>query len=68
MTAMFVVIFMEQWLKDKHHLSAWLGLIASVGCLIIFGADNFLIPSMICILAGLTFGRRAFTRAENDAA
>lgn len=54
MTAMLVVIFMEQWLKEKRHISAWVGLAASVGCLLLFGADNFLIPTMICILVVLT--------------
>lgn len=54
MTAMFVVIFMEQWLKERRHFSAWIGLIASVACLLVFGADNFLIPTMICILIALT--------------
>ena len=54
MTAMFVVIFMEQWLKEKHHTSEWVGLLASVGCLLLFGADNFLIPTMVCILAALS--------------
>lgn len=55
MTAMFVVIFMEQWMKEKHHFSELIGLIAAVGCLLIFGADNFMIPTMICILAALSF-------------
>lgn len=54
MTAMFVVIFMDQWLKEKHHVSAWVGLLSSVGCLVIFGADSFLVPTMICILVLLT--------------
>ena len=58
MTAMFVVIFMEQWLKEKHHASEWVGLLASVGCLLLFGADNFLIPTMVCILAALSALRR----------
>ena len=58
MTAMFVVIFLEQWLKEKHHASEWIGLAASVGCLLLFGADNFLVPTMICILAALTALRR----------
>lgn len=58
MTAMFVVIFMEQWLKEKRHISEWIGLAASVGCLLIFGADNFLIPTMICILIALTALRK----------
>lgn len=58
MTAMFVVIFMEQWFKEKRHISAWVGLGASVGCLLLFGADNFLIPTMVCILAALTVLRK----------
>lgn len=58
MTAMFVVIFMEQRFKEKHHVSAWIGLMASVGCLLIFGADNFLIPTMFCILIALTTLKR----------
>ena len=55
MTAMFVVIFMEQWMKEKHHFSELIGLIAAVGCLLIFGADNFMIPTMVCILVALSF-------------
>lgn len=58
MTAMFVVIFMEQWLKEKHHSSEWVGLAASIGCLLLFGADNFMIPTMICILVLLSAARR----------
>lgn len=58
MTAMFVVIFMEQWLKDKNHISALLGIGLSLVCLIVFGADNFIIPSMIAILGVLTLFRK----------
>ena len=58
MTAMFVVIFMEQWLKEKHHASAWIGLAGSAGCLLIFGAESFMIPTMICILILLTIFRK----------
>lgn len=54
MTAMFVVIFLEQWLKERRHVSAWVGFAASVGCLLLFGANDFLIPTMICILVALT--------------
>ena len=61
MTAMFVVIFVEQWLKKNRHTSEWGGLAASVGCLLIFGADSFLIPTMICILAALTALRKPLT-------
>ncbi len=62
MTAMFVVIFLDQWLKEKHHISAWAGMAASAGCLVLFGADDFLIPTMICILVLLTALRRPIER------
>ena len=57
MTAMFVVIFLEQWLKEKDHRSGILGLILSAVCLAAFGADNFIIPAMLAILAVLTVMR-----------
>ena len=49
MTALFVTVFVEQWLTTKNHLPAIAGLFCSVGCLLLFGADNFLIPAMITI-------------------
>ena len=57
MTAMFVVIFMEQWMKEKKHTSALFGLGLSLLCLIAFGAEKFLIPAMLAILAALTLLR-----------
>lgn len=57
MTAMFAVIFMEQWMKDKNHTSALLCLGISALCLIIFGADHFIIPAMLAILGVLTLLR-----------
>lgn len=63
MTALFVVIFLEQWLKEKSHWSAWIGLGASLLCLILFKADDFLIPSMVCILAMLTFFQQPIRKA-----
>lgn len=53
MTALFVVIFVEQWESSKSHLPAVLGLTISLGCLIVFGVDYFLIPSMLLIAAAL---------------
>ena len=66
MTAMFVVIFLEQWRKEKRHDSAAVGMAASVVCLGIFGAENFLIPTMVCILAVLTALRRPLEQKEAD--
>lgn len=62
MTSMFVVIFMDQWKKDKSHLSALYGLSISLICLVIFGADNFIIPSMIGIFIALTVSRKHLER------
>ena len=58
MTAMFVVIFIDQWLKEKQHYSSLIGVLVSVICLIVFGADSFLIPTMACIVCLLTFFRK----------
>ena len=49
MTALFVTVFVEQWLTTQNHLPAIAGLICSVGCLMVFGAENFMIPAMISI-------------------
>ena len=58
MTAMFVVIFMEQWLKEKSHWTALIGLGCSALCLFFFGSGRFMIPSMIAILALLSIFRK----------
>lgn len=58
MTAMFVVIFLEQWRKEKNHTSSLLGLGLSTLALLIFGSDRFLIPAMLAILLALTLLRR----------
>lgn len=63
-TAMFVVIFTEQWLKEKRHESALIGLFVSLVCLILFGADHFIIPAMLAILAVLTFLRRPLEKGD----
>lgn len=49
LTALFITIFVDQWLNSKKHFSAITGVIISVACLLIFGRDNFLIPAMIGI-------------------
>ena len=64
MTAMFVVIFLEQWMKEKRHTSAVVGIAASLLCLIFFGADNFMIPAMLAMLCVLTYLRRFLEKGE----
>lgn len=58
MTALFVVVFVEQWRETKDHTGALVGVLASLLCLLIFGAESFLIPSMIAITVILTVLRR----------
>ncbi|WP_294578795.1 AzlC family ABC transporter permease [uncultured Thomasclavelia sp.] len=53
MTAMFVVIFMEQWFKESDHTSSYLGIFISLGALIVFKADYFMVPAMILIVVVL---------------
>lgn len=64
MMAIFVVIFMEQWKKDKNHVSALMGILLSLLCLLVFGADYFIIPSMIAILGMLTLLRKSIEKGE----
>ena len=53
LTALFVTVFLEQWLSTKDHLPALIGAGASVGCLMLFGPDGFLIPAMAVILTAM---------------
>lgn len=66
MTAMFVVILMEQWMKEKSHTCSILGLLLSLICLIVFGSDRFIIPAMLMLLAMLTFLRAPLTRGGEN--
>ncbi len=68
MTAMFVVIFLNQWEKEKQHASAIIGIAAPLACLRIFGSGSFLLPSMVCILVALLLLRRPIEAKESEAA
>lgn len=54
MTALFVVIFIEQWKSNKDHTPAITGVVTSIICLLIFGPSNFILPAMIFMVASLT--------------
>ena len=54
LTALFLTVFIEQWLSTKDHASALIGVLASAACVVIFGADRFLIPAMASIILALT--------------
>ena len=63
LTALFVTIFVEQWLSTKNHAPAVTGLAATATCLLIFGKDIFLIPSMAAIAGILLLMQRNKRRA-----
>ena len=59
LTALFVTVFVEQWLSTRDHIPALIGILSSVVCLLIFGADGFLIPAMGLITALLAlYGKK----------
>ena len=60
MTALFVVIFLEQWLKQNDRRPALIGVGFSLICLLAFGAEWFIIPSMAVMVIGLTAIRKSF--------
>jgi len=64
MTALFTVIFVEQWKSQKNHASAIIGIGASVICISIFGANNFILPAMLLILIILTVLQKWFLREK----
>lgn len=58
LTALFIVIFIDQWLNSRDNFSALCGLLITGICLVIFGKDNFLIPSMMFIVSILLLRMR----------
>lgn len=54
MTALFVTVFVEQWTSTREHRPALLGVAATLLCLVVFGPEVFLIPSMVIITLALT--------------
>ena len=57
MTALFLVIFTEQWLASRRHRPALTGLAVGLVCLLVLGADRFIIPAMLAAAALLLPGR-----------
>jgi len=50
LTALFVVIFLNQWMKPENRSSSIIGVGCSLLCLILFGPDRFIIPAMVLML------------------
>ena len=58
LTALFVVLFMEQWKRKENRPAGLIGIGCTAVSLLVFGADNLVIPAMVLILAVLLGGRR----------
>ncbi|MBE6655063.1 MAG: branched-chain amino acid transporter AzlC [Ruminococcaceae bacterium] len=66
LTALFVSIFTEQWLSTNDHVPALIGAVSTAVCLVIFGSENFLIPSMLAIIASLSVLKFIRKDKKND--
>ncbi|WP_312938709.1 AzlC family ABC transporter permease [Oscillibacter sp.] len=58
LTALFVVLFMEQWKKRENRPAGLIGIGATAACLLAFGPDKLVIPAMLTIVAILLAGRK----------
>lgn len=66
LTALFVTMFVEQWLSTKDHGPAIIGVMSTAICLVLFGSEWFLIPSMAAIAGLLILRRRTGRRSEDE--
>ena len=57
LTALFLTIFTDQWIKNRRHFPAVAGVLATLACLLVFGRDDFLLPAMAVITAALLLRR-----------
>ena len=57
MTALFTVIFIDQMRASKSKIPGIIGIFCAIICLLIFGADKFLLPSLIVTVAILLLGK-----------
>jgi 4-azaleucine resistance transporter AzlC len=67
LTALFVVLFLEQWKKRANRPAGLLGMACAAAALAAFGADNLVIPAMALILALLLVLRSRLDRGEEAA-
>ena len=55
MTALFVIIFIDQWEKTKKHTPALAGLAIGTLCLVLFGQQRFMLPALLGVSGLLVF-------------
>ena len=65
LTALFVTMFVDQWLSNKNHFPAIVGVVSTALCLVLFGSELFLIPSMVLMAVLLTVSQKTGRRADH---
>lgn len=64
MTALFIVIFIEQWMERKNRIPELIGVAVAAIALLIFGANSFVLPAMLAIIALLFVGRKKLDKED----
>lgn len=68
LTALFVVILINQWQSTRNHLPAIIGIVSATVCRLLFGAGSFIIPAMILITVLVTVLKKPIEKADAAAA
>lgn len=66
LTALFVVLFLEQWKEKKNRIPAVIGAACSIGSIFFFGPDNFIIPTMIMLAVVLICGKNKLAQKAGE--
>ncbi len=64
MTALFIVMFMELWYRRSNRPAELIGMLSAVLCLALFGAENFVLPTMLLMVAVILLGKKKLDRKE----
>ena len=67
MTALFIVMFMELWYRRTNRPAELIGMVSAVLCLALFGAENFVLPTMVLMVAVILLGKKKLHREEAEA-
>lgn len=64
MTALFIVMFLNQWEETKDHRPALTGVGCTLLCLLVFGSEQFILPAMALIILCFTYARKQTAKKD----